>query len=282
MSSSTITSSPTLNQSYSTALTAPVTTTTDLFDIPTVDNIESGGSKPVQSYIYPAAAFVVVLVVGVFVCRCMERKRMRQRHAVALALRANSDAEEEDESARRSPPVLYTVYLDWKGPEESHCRDEGERLVADEWEAIMPISANLAPKPEEPGSGMSIDATPQPTSRQAGRSTKSIFKSVKRGVLVVLGALALHDRFAAEQRQLETERRRRVDAEAAINSKLPRELVTGIMIVMPSSLKHSDKQQKSESVLYEEPLPEVAFGVVERRGGPKGFDLFGKYVHTSY
>lgn len=254
MSSLTITSSPTVTQSYTTSLAAPVTTTTDLYDIPIDDPI--GGAKPVQSYIYPTVAFAVALLVAVQVCRLMERKRLRQRHAMAQALRTNADGDDEDAAfAKLTPPVMYTVYLDKKSWAE-----EQERTG---WEGIMPLASNLVVRPEERNQA----TVGEPES--AIQKTKTALRSFGNGVLIVLDALALYDRFAAEQRRLEAAKKREEEAgkNEVIDPSLPRELITGIMITMPSSSKPSNARQKQEldvEVYEEEQLSDMVIGVMER------------------
>ncbi|KAG9043698.1 hypothetical protein FS837_009237 [Tulasnella sp. UAMH 9824] len=236
MSSRTITPSPTASPTYTTSLVAPVTTTTDLFDIPTEDPM--GGSKSAQSYIYPTAAFAVALVVAVQVCRLLERRRLRRRHAMGLALRANGDDEDEDAAfAKLPPPVMHTVYLDKKS--------WAEHLRTPRWEGIMPLSSNLVVRPEE--TSLAGDAEPESGPH----------------------AIGFYDRFAAEQRRLEAARKQAEEAgeEEVVDPRLPRDLVAGIMIAMPSRSKPRHEQQKPESEFEEddERLPDVAIGVLEKR-----------------
>lgn len=214
-----------------------------------------------QSYIYPTAAFAVALVVAVQVCRLMERRRVRQRHAMGLAIRANGDGEDEDGAfAKLPPPVMHTVYLDKKGWAEQQ-RTPG-------WEGIMPLSSNLVVKPEEPSLTGEVD--PESGPRRAIQKTGTVLKGIGHGILVVLDTLALYDLFAAEQKRLEAARKRAEEAgeeQEVIDPRLPRDLVAGIMIAMPSRSKPWHEQQKPEPEVeeHDEQLPDVAIGVLERR-----------------
>ncbi|KAG8892511.1 hypothetical protein FRC01_014121, partial [Tulasnella sp. 417] len=253
MSSRTITPSPTTSQILTTSLVAPITTTTDLFDVPVEDPVS--GSKPVQSYIYPTAAFAVALVVAVQVCRLMERRRVRRRLAMGLA---NADEDDEDSAlAKLPPPVMHTVYLDKKvWPEQQ--RTPG-------WEGIMPLSSNFAVKPEEPS--VTEDVEPESGPSRAFRKTGAALRSIGHGTLVVLDALGLYDLFAAEQKRLEAARERAEEAgEEVIDPRLPRDLVAGIMIAMPSQSKTLQEQQSASHEIEERvQLPDVAIGVLEKR-----------------
>ncbi|KAG8896018.1 hypothetical protein FRC01_012074 [Tulasnella sp. 417] len=254
MSSRTITPNPTTSQILTTSLAAPITTTTDLFDVPVEDPVS--GSKPVQSYIYPTAAFAVALVVAVQVCRLMERRRVRQRLAMGLANGANGD-EEDSALAKLPPPVMHTVYLDKKVWAEQQ-RTPG-------WEGIMPLSSNFVVKPEEPS--VTEDVEPESGPSRAIRKTGAALRSIGHGTLVVLDALGLYDLFAAEQKRLQAARERAEEAgEEVIDPRLPRDLVAGIMIAMPSRSKTSHEQQSASHEIEErEQLPDVAIGVLEKR-----------------
>ncbi|KAG8955693.1 hypothetical protein FRC04_007684 [Tulasnella sp. 424] len=257
MSSATITPRPTASPTYTTStLTGPVTTTTNLYDIPVDDPI--GGARPVQSYIYPTVAFAVALVVAVQVCRLMERKRLRQRQAAALMLRA--DEHDADAAlARLPPPAMYTVYLEKQ--------EWAEQRQITGWSEIMPLSSNLVVKSEK--SNPTADAELGSGAHGAIQKTKAAIKGLGHGVLVALDTLALYDLHAAEERRREAARQRaeESDERETIDPRLPRDLVAGILIAMPSSARppHAQQQPQPEVGAYEEEqLPDVAIGIMEK------------------
>lgn len=102
------------------------------------------------------------------------------------------------------------------------------------------------------------------------QKTKAAIKGLGHGFLVGLDTLAFYDLHAAEQRRLEAARQRakESDEHETIDPRLPRDLVAGIMIAMPSSPRpsHAQQQPQPEVGAYEdEQLPDVAIGVMEKR-----------------
>lgn len=129
----------------------------------------------------------------------------------------------------------------------------------------MPLSSNLVVKPVETSLTGEVELESGP--RRAIQRTEATLKSIGHGILVFLDAIGFYDRVAAEQKRLEAERKRAEEAgEEVVDPRLPRDLIAGIMIAMPSPSKaeHDQQNPESEPEEYDERLPDVALGVFEK------------------
>lgn len=194
--------------------------------------------KPLQSYLYPTLALIIAILVAVHACRFLERRRLRRRRELGRdTFDAGDDVVEEAVADKLVRPRMYEVYLDGKEAKKIG-RDVG-------WNEIMPLASNvnvyvgdvgLAPSEPHPASQR------QPWLAEDSRMNfQIIVDSIRGAVLSGLELLSLYNRQAERELRRTRNNDRHALALAAslipeppLDPNLPRELVTGVMILMPS------------------------------------------------
>ncbi|KAG9022343.1 hypothetical protein FS837_006444 [Tulasnella sp. UAMH 9824] len=190
------------------------------------------------------------------------RRRLRRREALGLDWNNLNDDVEETATAELVPPRMYEVYLDSK-----EAKKFGRNVG---WNGIMPLASNVNVHVGDAELAPSHRATQnQPWLSEASRlNSQVMFDSIKGAILSGLELLSLYNRRA--ERELRARNNDRHDLaivshipETPLDPKLPRELVTGVTILMPSVPRTSNGKQESWKD-SEERLPDAAIGLTDK------------------
>ncbi|KAG8895349.1 hypothetical protein FRC00_007598 [Tulasnella sp. 408] len=164
---------------------------------------------------------------------------------------------EDAATAKLVRPRMYEVYLDNKEAKKMG-RDVG-------WNDIMPLASNVNVHVGDAELAPSHPTPPREAwlSEASRMNSQVMFDSIKSAILYGLELLSLYNRRA--ERQL---RARNTDLaivshipEPPLDPNLPRELVTGVMILMPSVHRSSHGKQESWEA---EQLPDAAIGLKDK------------------
>ncbi|KAG9020755.1 hypothetical protein FS837_007905, partial [Tulasnella sp. UAMH 9824] len=172
----------------------------------------------------------------------------------------NDGVVEEAETAELVRPRLYEVYLDSK-----EATKIGRNMG---WNDIMPLASNVNVHVDGAELAPSHRATQrQPWLSEASRlNSQVVFNSIKNAISHGLELLPLYNRRA--ERELRASNNDRDDLaiashvlEPPLDPSRPRELVTGVMILMPCVPRISNGKQESRA---EERLPDAAIGLKDK------------------
>ncbi|KAG8895348.1 hypothetical protein FRC00_007597 [Tulasnella sp. 408] len=193
------------------------------------------------------------------------RRRLLRRQALGLDWNNVNDSMvtttvEEDVTAELVRPRMYEVYLESK---------EAKKIGGDVgWNGIMPLASNVNVRVGDAELASSHPKPPRERwlSEASRLNFQVMFDSIKSAILSGLELLSLYKKPA--ERELRARNNDRDDPalvphipEPPSDPNLSQELVTGVMILMPSVPRTSHRKQESRG---EERLPDAVIGLKDQ------------------